>query len=82
MPKLEKTVADLERRLRLANSTLNNVPMGGTRRKENLKKEKNIQGDEENQGFIEEEKQNLIADMDFEVIFRIFLKKSAVFSLF
>jgi len=56
--------------------------MGGTRRKENLKKEKNIQGDEENQGFIEEEKQNLIADMDFEVIFRIFLKKSAVFSLF
>ena len=65
LPKLEKTVAELERRLRVANSSLNSVPVGFNRKKENAKSEIR---DEESHGLVEEEKQNLIADMDFEVL--------------
>ena len=73
MPKLEKTVAELERRLRLANSTLNCLPRSfqDKSKKPNVK-DKNLPIDEESHALInEEEKENLVAQMDFEVILYI-----------
>lgn len=69
MPKLEKTVAELERRLRLANSTLNSIPKLNENTKSlNSKRKEKTPIDEESRGLMEEEeKQNLIAEMDFEV---------------
>jgi len=78
LPKLEKTVFELERKLRLANSTLMNIPRAMP---DNTNKLKNSRGnqmnDEESHGLIEEEKENLVAEMDFEVSFLFkFCKKN------
>lgn len=60
--KIEKTVAELERRLLMANQTLNCIPQSNKKKQNHFESQ-----DDEKHGLMEEEKQNLIADMDFEV---------------
>lgn len=60
--KIEKTVAELERRLLMANQTLNCIPQAVKKQQNHFENQ-----DDEKHGLMEEEKQNLIANMDFEV---------------